>query len=150
MGRVIHLAGTFRAVDTARAADFPPPRVPTHPGAAATARGFFSRRSQVLAHFSRDTRPGQYPPTGPTAGAAWRNPIGEFCRSGFLSWREAVAKVRGVRFCDERTAQDLTLRPRGPGLAHHRHPMTVDEACAGIVTLAVIMAALGYLAWVAL
>lgn len=142
--------GIGLADNPARASEFRFAHVPTEPRDAATSGALpFSRRSQVLAHFSRDTRRGQYPPTGETAGAAWRNPIGEFCRSGFLYLREAAAKVRGVRFCDEHRARAMTLRHRGVGLPHHRRqPLTVDEALAGIILLAVIGAALWYLAWV--
>jgi len=46
--------------------------------------------------------------------------------------------------CDEATKQRLTLEPRSPGLPHQRHPMTVDEACAGILILIVCGAALIY------
>lgn len=79
---------------------------------------------------------------------AWRNPIG-MIRSGFLYLAQAVAKVRGVGFCDESEAQALTLRPRpqAPGLPHHRHPMTADEACAGMALSAVIVPLIVYLCW---
>lgn len=46
-------------------------------------------------------------------------------------------------FFPEAEAERLALGPRLPH--QRRHPLTVDEACAGIILLAVITAALGYL-----
>lgn len=77
-----------------------------------------------------------------TPSSAWRNLIARL-RSGFLYLREAAAKVRGVRFCDEHSAQTMTLRP--VGLPHHRHPLTVDEALAGIILSAVSLSSVIYL-----
>lgn len=85
------------------------------PGAAVTAPGIFSRRSRARAP-SPDYPPVSYPlAVLKTAAAAWRNLIGKF-RSG--------------TFFPEAEAQRRTL---APGLPHHRHPLTADEALAGIV-----------------
>jgi hypothetical protein len=68
----------------------------------------------------------------------WRNPISKFC-SGFLH------RLKAWRFCDEHSAQELTLQ--SPRLPHHRHAMTVDEALAGIVLVLVTLTAAFYVGW---
>lgn len=75
----------------------------------------------------------QYPRAVKTAAAAWRNLADLFRARHFFS--EAEAERRALR---------------GPGLPHHRHPMTADEALAGIILIGLISIALGYLAWVTL
>lgn len=50
-------------------------------------------------------------------------------------WRTLIGKFRSGLFFPEIEAQRRTL---APGLPHHRHPMTVDEACAGIVLVSVL------------
>ena len=47
-------------------------------------------------------------------------------------------------FFDEAEAQRMTL---GPRLAHHRHPMTLDEALAGIALFLAFAATAFYLGW---
>ena len=64
------------------------------------------------------------------------------------AWRTSVGKFLRSDFFPESEAQRRTL---GPGLPHHRrHPMTGDEALAGIVLLLTVTGALGYLAAVCL
>lgn len=115
MGTVIDLSGMLRACHPARAADFPPPRVPTDPGVRRHGPGSsFSRR---LTHAA--SRP-------PEAVPAWRNP---------------AATSRPGTFFSEAEAQRLTL---SPGLPHHRHALTADEALAGIVVALILLSCVGY------
>lgn len=60
-------------------------------------------------------------------------------------WRTLVGKFRPGSFFSESAAQELTLR--GPGLPHHRHPMTPDECLAGGVLLLLIAVAAFYFGW---
>lgn len=91
------------------------PRAVFGPNSAATLWGFFSS----LRHLNRAV----HPPL--RAAAAWRSLSGTF-RTGFYS---------------EAEAQRRTL---GPRLPHHRHPITADEALAGIVTVIVLVGVLIY------
>lgn len=161
MGSLVQLnVGTHFATHTnGRAASSHLPRVPPAEPTLSRRSAFLLRRSQVLAHFSPDTRPAQYPHTGLTAGAAWRKPTG-ISEFGLPLHSDATAKVRdstspnvgsvavsapGRRFFSEAEAQRLTL---APGLPHHRrHPVTPDEALAGLVLVALGLLALGYLLW---
>jgi hypothetical protein len=77
--------------------------------------------------------------------ASWRNLIGKFW-SGFLFHPQARSESPQRRFCSELTAQELTLRPRAPGLPHHRrHPLTADEALAGTILGLLCLSGLVYL-----
>jgi len=105
-----------------RAIVFSPSRAPTEPGDAATSRALPFLRP--LTHAS--SRPPELVP-------AWRNPTGKSALGYFF---------------DEAEAQRLTLSPRLP---HHRHPMTADEALAGIVLALACLSVVIYLIarWVA-
>lgn len=63
------------------------------------------------------------------------------------AWRNLTGKFRSGLFFPEAEAQRQAL---APGLPHHRHPMTADEACAGLVLIAAVLTAVGLLAWVCL
>lgn len=52
-----------------------------------------------------------------------------------------VGAAPGRRFFPEAEAEQLAL---GPRLSHHRHPLTVDEAVAGIIMATICAAALVY------
>ena len=117
MGQVISFTGTLHASRTGARAVFHPARatpgpdvVPATPGLSSSEP--LSRHPSARA-LSPNTRSAQYPLAGETPAAAWRNLTGH-SESGFF---------------DEAEAQRLTL---GPRLPHQRHPMTADEALAGI------------------
>lgn len=114
-------------------ASFRFPRVSSGRGGAATLLGrfFFSPSSRHLSvrALSRTTPSEQYPRAAKTMPAsAWRTSVGKFLRSDFFP---------------ESEAQRRTLTPRLP---HHRHPMTPDEALAGIVLFLTFVGAVIYLA----
>jgi hypothetical protein len=92
--------------------------------------------------FCADSRtPPQRPPE---VVSAWRAPTG-ISESGFPIPEKPPRQSPQGAWCDETLAQVLTLRHRAPGLPHHRHPITLDEALAGIVIALVCVAALIYL-----
>lgn len=83
----------------------------------------------------------------PGTESAWRALIGAI-RSGFSFHRErSDQSPEGAWICDEKLAQALSLRPRAPGLPHHRHPLTTDEAFAGLIVLLVSATAITHLFW---
>lgn len=127
--------GTAIAPHEAPAADFRPLRVPTGPDSAATLPGLpFWRRT----HARRLSTPRD--------GHAWRSLPGD-SNAGDLFSSASRTESPQRRFCSESHAQELTLRPLGPGLPHQRrHPMTPDEALAGLVLAIVCLSALVYLA----
>ena len=142
MGSVVRLnSGTKNAGIGTRAASSYLRRAPAGPVVAATTPGLLFLRLPSARALPATTTP--------VDSGAWRTPAG-ITEPGNLCPREARSESPQGRFCSELTAQELTLRPREPGLPHHRHPMTADEALAGFILLATISAALGYLAWVAL
>jgi len=145
-------AGTPHAPPKVRAFGFSPVRVPTDPGAPLP-----RPRGQLLRFLLSRRTPHAAQPSSPWA-VNWRALIGK-CRSGF-SFRRDVAKVRagrtrhrgsragsapGRRWFSEAEAQRLLLGPRLPH--QRRHPLTADEALAGLILLAVSLAGLAYLIW---
>jgi hypothetical protein len=126
-------------IHNGRAASSHFPRVPLGRAGAVTSPGLsFLRRPRARAP-SAATPPQSYP-ADLTSQRAWRNPTGT-PESGISPARPQS------RFCSETHAQQLTLRA-GPGLPHHRHhPLTVDEAIAGILTLSICGASLAYALW---
>jgi hypothetical protein len=59
-------------------------------------------------------------------------------------WRRLSGKFRSGHFFSEAEARERALH--GPGLPHHRHhPLTADEALAGIVLALVCLSAVIYL-----
>jgi len=137
-------------------------RVPPGRADAVTSPGLsFSRPSRARAPSLAP--PASYPAAVKTPAAAWRNSTG-ISESGFPFHSNAPAKVRagasphmgsvagsapGRRYFPEAEAQRLTLSPRLPH--HRRHPMTADEALAGIILGLVCLSAVIYLIarWVA-
>lgn len=56
------------------------------------------------------------------------------------TWRTVLGKFRARTFFPESAARDVTL---SPGLPHHRrHPLTADEALAGIVLAIMLVGAI--------
>ena len=115
-------------------ASFRFPRVSSGRGGAATLLGRFffspsSRHPSARAPSPVTPFPASYPHAVKTIPAsAWRTSVGKFLRSDFFP---------------ESEAQRRTLAPRLP---HHRHPMTPDEALAGIVLFLTFVGAVIYLA----
>ena len=127
-------AGASRATPTPHRASFCLRDV-LGPGGAVTPRGFslpFLRHPRARAPLPAHP-PTLYPSQVKPAATAWRKLAGFFHASNFYS---------------EAEAQRRTLR--GPGMPHHRHPMTGDEALAGLILLVTVITGLGYLAWVSL
>lgn len=58
-------------------------------------------------------------------------------------WRTVLGKFRARSFFPESVARDVTLGPRLPH--HRRHPLTADEALAGIVVALGALGAVIYL-----
>lgn len=59
-------------------------------------------------------------------------------------WRTRIRKFVSGHFFSEAEARDRTL---SPGLPHHRHPMTADEALAGLALMLVGLPCLAYIIW---
>jgi hypothetical protein len=122
-------AGIKSATPNVRTSEFRFGCVPTGPGVAATTPGHPFCAVHSARALSPTPRSAQYPHAGETPAAAWRILADSFRARHFLS---------------EAEAQRRTLR--GPGLPHHRrHPLTADEALAGIVLALVCGGGLVYL-----
>lgn len=102
----------------------------------------FSRPSRAPAPSSAPPLT-SYPIAVRHAASAWRTLAGKFL-SGLSFHREATTKVRGST---SPHVGSVAASAPGLGLPHHRHPMSVDEATAGIVLAFVLTLSLGYLLW---
>lgn len=139
-GSIPPSAGTKLAGNSAHIPGFRPGCVPTNgPGRAVTPRDHFFTAPNVIP-FRPSFRANLTHAVLPLPGAAhWRSLLGKSGAGPLFRSRGGRQSPQGG-WCDELVAQRLTLRPRAVGLPHHRHPMTADEALAGIIVGLVVLA----------